>query len=237
MKEMTDYVFENRKKVVTDSLIVAEKFGKAHRDVLRSIDNLTVQNCAVKKMFHETKFMNNRGKEYRKFDMTRDGFSILVMGFTGKQALDFKVAFIEAFNRMESFISQRVNVEWKKAREEGKELRSELTDTIAEFVEYAKNQGSKNAGFYYSTISRETYKALKIIEKSEKITTKVRDLLNSMDLAFLGLCEQIAKNAIQDGMSRELHYKEIYALAKDKILEFGKAISALNTKKQELLTA
>ena len=85
------------------SLQVAEDFGKNHKDVLRAIENLAAQNCATKNLFIESTY-ENRGKNYKCYDITRDGFSLLVMGFTGKEALDWKLRYIEAFNRMEQHI-------------------------------------------------------------------------------------------------------------------------------------
>ncbi len=85
------------------SLQVAEDFGKKHKDVLRAIENLAAQNCATKSLYFESTY-ENRGKNYKCYDITRDGFSLLVMGFTGKEALDWKLRYIEAFNRMEQHI-------------------------------------------------------------------------------------------------------------------------------------
>jgi Rha family phage regulatory protein len=86
---------------VTTSLLVAEKFGKEHKHVLESIRNLTAENSAVLSMFAESSYLNVQNKEQPMFIMNRDGFALLVMGFTGQKALDFKIAFIEAFNRLE----------------------------------------------------------------------------------------------------------------------------------------
>ena len=90
------------------SLQVAEDFGKNHKDVLRAIENLAAQNCATKNLFIESTY-ENRGKNYKCYDITRDGFSLLVMGFTGKEALDWKLRYIEAFNRMEQHIKLQYN--------------------------------------------------------------------------------------------------------------------------------
>lgn len=85
---------------VASSRQIAESFGKEHKTVLRSIEELAAQNCAAKSMFYETTF-ENRGKQYPMYLMNRDGFSLLVMGFTGKAALEWKLKYIQAFNEME----------------------------------------------------------------------------------------------------------------------------------------
>lgn len=100
----TELVFKSEKGTpITNSLLVAEKFGKEHRHVLDSIRNLVAENSAVKLFFIESQY-ENRGRLYPMYIMTRDGFSLLVMGFTGSKALAFKLEFIEAFNKMEQTI-------------------------------------------------------------------------------------------------------------------------------------
>ena len=101
---MNDLVIMKSRKALTTSLKVAETFGKNHRNVLRSIKNLTAQNCAVKKMFAESNYVNDRGQEQPMYYMNRDGFTLLAMGFTGRDAMKFKLEYIEAFNRMDELI-------------------------------------------------------------------------------------------------------------------------------------
>ena len=90
---------------VTSSRTVAEVFGKRHDHVLRDIDDLNSQLPKIgglnNQYFIEDKQTKSRGISTRIFYMTRDGFVLLAMGFTGKKALDFKIAYINAFNAME----------------------------------------------------------------------------------------------------------------------------------------
>lgn len=99
---------ENNNQVVTTSRQVAETFGKEHKSVLEAIRNLTAEKSAVKNMFYETTYINERGREYPEYLINRDGFSLLVMGFTGDKALEFKLQYIEAFNAMEKQISDNL---------------------------------------------------------------------------------------------------------------------------------
>lgn len=107
---MNDLVIMKSRKALTTSLKVAETFGKNHRNVLRSIKNLTAQNCAVKKMFAESTYVNDRGQEQPMYYMNRDGFTLLAMGFTGRDAMKFKLEYIEAFNRMDELIRNENNL-------------------------------------------------------------------------------------------------------------------------------
>lgn len=59
----------------------------------REIENLTVQNCTVKNMFEKSTYISSRGREENEYFMDRDGFSLLVMGFTGKKALQWKLKY------------------------------------------------------------------------------------------------------------------------------------------------
>lgn len=94
-------VKSNKGQVVTTSVKVAEYFGKNHRDVTRSIKELltSAQFCAY--LFIESEYPDNYGRMQPMYLMNRDGFSLLAMGFTGAKALEFKLAYINAFNEME----------------------------------------------------------------------------------------------------------------------------------------
>lgn len=87
-------------QIVTDSRSVAEHFGKRHNDVTEVIRKLLATEKSVTKMFYASKF-EYRGQEFTMYLMNRDGFSLLVMGFTGKKALEWKLKYIDAFNEME----------------------------------------------------------------------------------------------------------------------------------------
>ncbi len=89
-------------QIVTDSRRVAEVFGKRHADVLEAIENMKTENSALINMFYEDTYKaDGNHKSYKRYLMNRDGFSLLVMGFNGKKALEWKVKYIEAFNAME----------------------------------------------------------------------------------------------------------------------------------------
>jgi len=87
-------------QIVTDSRKVAEVFKKEHKDVLESIRGILAAENSAARFFYESTY-ENRGKQYPCYLMNRDGFSLLVMGFNGKKALEWKVKYIEAFNEME----------------------------------------------------------------------------------------------------------------------------------------
>ncbi len=104
---MEELVIMQNKQAVTTSLKVAEVFGKRHRDVIRKIEGLR-KIALAEQMFVKTTYVHPQNhQEQPMYYMNRDGFSLLVMGFTGKKALEFKLKYIEAFNKMESYIEKQ----------------------------------------------------------------------------------------------------------------------------------
>ncbi len=87
---MNELVSIKHDEVVCSSLDIAEKFGKRHDRVLRAIEQIKEDSSPQKwgQSFHETTYKDSSGKSNKMYLMNRDGFSILVMGFNGKKALD-----------------------------------------------------------------------------------------------------------------------------------------------------
>jgi len=104
---MTEIILSHSNNQVTaDSRMVAEHFGREHRTVLASIDELVrgmQENMQTPQdYFIESHYIHEQnGQVYRFFMLTRDGFSLLVMGFTGREALEWKLKYIAAFNELE----------------------------------------------------------------------------------------------------------------------------------------
>lgn len=98
---MTDLVIIQNQQAVTSSRIIADKFKKLHKNVLASIKEILAAENSATKFFKESQYVI-RGRKYIEYFMNRDGFMLLVMGFTGKAAMDIKIAYINAFNEMEA---------------------------------------------------------------------------------------------------------------------------------------
>lgn len=91
---------------VASSREVAKRFGKEHKHVLAAIRQILAAENSATKFFHETAF-EYRGQRFPEYLMNRDGFSLLAMGFTGKEAVQWKLKYIQAFNEMEKQLAQR----------------------------------------------------------------------------------------------------------------------------------
>lgn len=225
------------KEMTTTSRIVAKSFGKSHRDVLRAIDNLDCSEEFTLRNFTQCNFVNEKNVSYRGYTISRDGFSFLCMGFTGKKAAKWKELFIEAFNMMErKILKDNDRQGWKAARLQGKAIRRSTTDTIKELVDYATSMGSKNAETYYANVTRMEYKALGLLEQSKSVTGNFRDTLDIMEIGYLQVAESIATVAIRQGLQDKLHYKDIYALAKQRVTEYAESILWIKLAQQGRIT-
>nr|DAI83656.1 MAG TPA: regulatory protein [Caudoviricetes sp.] len=126
-------VKSNKGQVVTTSVKVAEYFGKNHRDVTRSIKELltSAQFCAH--LFIESEYPDNYGRMQPMYLMNRDGFSLLAMGFTGAKALEFKLAYINAFNEMEEKLRNNQCTKYAEriVKKQIKEFNQSLQETLA----------------------------------------------------------------------------------------------------------
>lgn len=85
----------------TTSRVVAEKFDKRHGNVIRAIENLDCSSEFSRLNFESREYFDGRGKLQKSYDISRDGLSLVVMGFTGKDAAHWKEKFIHAFGTME----------------------------------------------------------------------------------------------------------------------------------------
>ena len=191
----------NEEKLITTSLKVAEVFEKEHKDVLESIRNLVAENSAAK-FFNETTY-KNRGREYPMYEMDRDGFSLLVMGFTGDKALQWKIKYIEAFNAMEQEL-RRIYTErqqWQIERDKGVIIRHILTDTIK-----MKIADSPHKRFAYPNYTKLIYKTLfgktmKELQEEYGVKPKesLRDYLTADQLKDVENMEMLVSSLINCG--------------------------------------
>lgn len=107
---MNQLVFIKGSQVVTDSLTVSESFNKEHARVLRDVRELECSEEFRVGNFAESTYKNSIGREYPQIIMTEQGFSLLVMGYTGKEAMKFKEQYISEFHRMREQLKNNVQV-------------------------------------------------------------------------------------------------------------------------------
>ena len=104
-------------QVMTTSLKVAEYFGKRHKDVLKKIRN-TINDCDnpeyTQRNFAPFDFIDKNGDTQPAFNLTRNGFILLVMGFTGKSSLQIKIKYMQAFDWMAEQLHKMQNSHMKQ---------------------------------------------------------------------------------------------------------------------------
>ncbi|AGY48786.1 anti-repressor Ant [Bacillus phage Staley] len=109
----SDLVYVTGENVVTDSLVICNVFGKRHADVLRDIDvQMDKLEAAGEQEFSQRNFaLSNyemRGKSYRKYLLTEDGFALIVMSYVTPAAMSMKVAFLAEFKKMKEYIQNNL---------------------------------------------------------------------------------------------------------------------------------
>lgn len=241
-KNLLPVVYRKRNQFYTTSLDVAEKFGKRHDNVIQKIENL---ECSEEFKLLNFKELSQtvRGGTQKYYEMTESGFSMLVMGFTGEKAVQWKELYIKAFNQMRQYILKLARqkqaqgqLDWLEARQSGKEIQLQKTDVIQSFVEYAEKQGSKHARTYYMNIQKMEYDAiidggdkpgykyLRFLQKSLPNVQSLKDLLNIKQLMHVATADTIVEESLVDGMQEGMFYKDIYKLAKENVEGFAKCI-------------
>ncbi|WP_346962391.1 Rha family transcriptional regulator [Clostridium sp.] len=203
---------KNKEEILTvTSREIAEDFEKRHDHLVRDIENLIGSIPKIEdtpNYFIETQYQNEQNKQwYKEYLLTRDGFSLLVMGFTGAKALGWKLKYIRAFNEMEKELKRLYNErkKWEIEREKGVLVRHILTDTIK-----TKVKDSPNKKFMYPNYTKLIYKTifgktLKELQQEFGIKAKesLRDYLTSEQLKEIEQMEMLVSSLIGVGMGYE----------------------------------
>ncbi|MCB4226589.1 Rha family transcriptional regulator [Mannheimia haemolytica] len=103
-------VFHKETVAMTSTLKVAEYFEKRHDNILRRLETLECSDEFRLLNFKESYYFNEQNKKQPMYLMTQDGFTLLVMGFTGKKAMQFKESYISVFNAMRKQIIARAEL-------------------------------------------------------------------------------------------------------------------------------
>lgn len=204
----------NKKEVnVVSSLDIAETFEKRHSDVLRSIETLECSKSFTERNFALSDYKDSTGRSNKMYYITRDGFTLLVMGYTGEKAMRFKEAYIQQFNEMEKLLQGKL-IE----REKGIVVRQAFTKILKESGENDRLHGhaySLYTDAIYKSIFGKSAKQLREdlgIEKKENL----RDYFTQEDLLKVQNAEMLVGSLMAYGWG----YEEI----KDFVLEQGKKL-------------
>lgn len=205
----------NKEEVtVVTSLDVAETFGKEHARVLRDIRDLDCSDEFRVGNFAESYYINTQNKKQPMYYITRDGFTILVMGYTGEKAMRFKEAYIRQFNAMEKALIGKI-----KEREKGIAVRQALTKAIQQ-----SNENERMHGHAYSTYTDIVYrvvfgKTAKQLREEYGITKKdnLRDYFNADEISKVQSVEMIVSGLVNCGWGYD-EIKGFIASTKNKLI-------------------
>lgn len=204
---------EHKDRVVVSSRAVAEKFGKRHDNVIAAIreiiEGLLKNKETPDAFFLPAQYANEQnGQLYPEFFCTRDGFSLLAMGFTGDEALRWKLQYIQAFNAMEALVRERMTTEWLVTRKHGKLVRRSETDSLARLIPYAEEQGSKS-------MRKKAYLIYtKLVHDLVGIEAGQRDSAPFKVLSTIMFLEDMILHTVEAEMQSGTFYKEIYQKCK-----------------------
>ncbi|XNN69483.1 Rha family transcriptional regulator [Bacillus pumilus] len=159
-------VFVKENEAVTDSVAIAEMFGKNHDDVLKDVRRQ--MEYAGKEFslgnFSESNYTNSRGRTYPKYDLTEEAFTLVVFSYNTKEAVQTKIRFIQEFKRMKEYIQSQerpkamsekesllasmkltiqLNEDVDEMKEDIKQLRDDIDKKIT--LDYSQQQAMKNA--------------------------------------------------------------------------------------------
>ena len=196
---------QNQEMITTSSRQVAEKFEKEHKNVVRDIEKLSREigsNLSLS-YFILSDYKDSMNRNQTEYLLTRDGFSLLAMGFTGEKALKWKLEYIRAFNEMETELKRLYNErkQWEIEREKGKLIRHVLTDTIK-----MKITDSPHKRFMYPNYTKLIYKTLfgkpfKELQEEFGVKPKesLRDYLTAEQLKDVENMEMLVSSLINCG--------------------------------------
>ena len=176
---------DNHDTARVDSLFVAELFEKNHKEVLRDIRKITDPLSGLSEEFRQRNFApssyrNQQNKKQPCYYLTRDGFTMLVMGYTGQKAMQFKELYIKRFNEMESMIKSLV-----MARQEF----PLLTDNIKLLHESPKPYHFSNECDMLNRIvigmTAKQFRIANGIDKGKSIRPYLSEILQKVDVGLL----------------------------------------------------
>jgi len=199
----------------TDTLKIAEYFEKDHKNILRATRDLG-KKCSgefYKSNFIDSSYIDDQGKARPMIQMTRGGLMMLIMGFTGKQAVELKIKCISAFALMEEKILEAIE-------------ESEM-DILQVFTKYAKSQGYEHAGDYTDRIKRVMYESLGVVEPGQALSANPESLMADQQTHYLGTLNYLCQKTIKSGIGEKKSHETIF----NSVLEvMGQCVASLGGK-------
>lgn len=204
MKEENGMLVEirklNKREInVCTSLDVAETFEKEHRNVLADIRNIKseISTAEFSALFYEDEYKASNGKKNPMYYMDRDGFTLLVMGYTGEKAMKFKLAYINQFNQMEELLKGKL-IE----REKGIVIRQAFTKVLQESGENERMHGNAYSNYTDHIVYKQVF-GMRASELREKYgigkKDNLRDCFTQEELKKVQNAEMLVSSLMEYG--------------------------------------
>lgn len=223
---MTDLIQIDSGDLWTTSNIVADEFGREHRNVMRSIRRL-IRNGTIDTLSTERiSYLDSMNRSREALRLNERAFLIAMPFIGGEKAEQGQKRLVDEFLKMRRELQrlavQRQDAYWQQKRVEGKAQRLALTNVIQEFVSYAKRQGSQNAEKYFMSITKMEYAALELVKMASD--KSFRDTLDAVQHSQLTVVEMACQEALRQGMEEGLQYKDCYQKAKAACLDLAASL-------------
>lgn len=182
--------------IIVTSLDVAKTFGKEHNKVLRDVRELECSEGFRLSNFGQSSYVNSQNKKMPMYYMTKDGFTLLVMGYNGEKAMEFKEGYIRQFNEMEKLLTGKI-----RERDKGIVVRQAFTKAIQQ-----SSENERMHGHAYSTYTDVIYKSIfgknaKQLREEFGISKKesMRDYFSEEDLVKIQNAEMLVSALVGYG--------------------------------------
>ena len=214
-----------------DSRLIATRLGIGHRPMYRLLVKYQTEMSELGKVCFEN--APSAAGQNQKFAHLNEDQSIFALTLTKNtvETVALKLDLTKAFKRFRDMAlrqaraaERRAHLDWQQSRQDGKLDRRAQTDTIKEFTMYAQAQGSKNAHRYYQNITSMENKALFILASAFPRPDNIRDILDTFQLGHIRTADNIIIKALREGMDQGMHYKDIFQMAKQRIIQFSDLI-------------
>jgi phage regulator Rha-like protein len=213
-------IYDSELRVGT--FFIAEGFGKEHKSTIKTIQRYR-KDIEDFGDLRSRKSSSTGGRPIIEYLLNEPQATFLGTLFrNNEQVVKFKKKLVKEFFSMkrvfENIRAQHKDIKWIENREKGKVARLESTDEIKEFKTYAIEQGSENADWYYTSLTKMLNGLLFIVDGKFK---NLRDMMTPIQLLIVSGGDLVIKKALTDGMKKQIHYKEIYRLAKERVELFA----------------
>ncbi len=165
---------------MVSSLKVAEHFGKRHKNVIRAIKSLDVPEDFKRLNFEPVEYVDRKGEKRPAYLMTRDGFVLLAMGFTGRKAMEWKIRYIEAFNAMERKLMEQAQNIAGIVNTLRRQIVRDVRECVREVIENACSSQSALACSYPFRVAKYKGKPVRFLIKKGQLALYAQDYVREL---------------------------------------------------------